>query len=224
MPNLRAIIDGNVLGLAPDLYLRDNVGDTGLPHNGPISASPDIILMPVQITNPPNAFGDGSGTENDSTLGSSALTSQDNFLYVRCQPRRRPATNATATVFWSEVATLVSPDLWNLIGTTVPPSVPTGEVLTVTPGITWAEAEIPAPGHYCFVGIVDHPADPAPSPGSSDWTNFPTFIKNNNNVTWRNFNVIDNDPAVDPTAPRGFVAMPFLAPGAFDQARPCSSR
>jgi hypothetical protein len=222
MPNLRAVIDGNVLGLAPDLYLRDFVGDTGLPHSGPISASPDIILMPVQINNPQNAFGAGSGTENDSTLGSSALTSQDNFLYVRVLNQGGgAATNATATVFWSEVATLVSPDMWNLVGSAVLPSVPTGEVLTVSPGITWAAADIPAPGHYCFVGIVDHPGDPAPSPGQLlDWTNFTNFIKNNNNVTWRNFNVIDNDPAVDPTTPRGFVAMPFLAPGAFDRARP----
>ena len=111
--------------------------------------------------------------------------------------------------------------MWNLVGSAVLPSVPTGEVLTVSPGITWVEADIPAPGHYCFVGIVDHPGDPAPSPGQLlNWTNFTNFIKNNNNVTWRNFNVINNDPAVDPTTPRGFVAMPFLAPGAFDRARP----
>ena len=39
MPNLRGIVD-NVLGLVPDVYIRDNVGDTGAPHNGAISASP----------------------------------------------------------------------------------------------------------------------------------------------------------------------------------------
>jgi serine protease len=222
MPNLRAIIDGKVLGLAPDLYLRDFVGDSGEPHNGPISASPDIILLPVVINNPQNAFGAGSGTENDSTLGSSALTGQDNFIYARVLNQGGgAAVNATVTVYWSEVATLVSPDMWNLVGSATLANVPSGEVLTVSPGITWQQADIPAPGHYCFVGIVDHPGDLAPSPGQLlDWTNFTNFIKNNNNVTWRNFNVIDNDPAVDPTTPRGFVQLPFLAPGAFDKARP----
>jgi hypothetical protein len=102
------------------------------------------------------------------------------------------------------------------------PNVPTGEVLTVSPAITWPEAQIPAPGHYCFVGLVGHPQDPAPSPGDLlDWDNFRRFIRENNNVTWRNFNVEEGDPAPDPTAPKGFFALPFLAPGAFDRARPC---
>ena len=59
MPNLRAIIDGNVLNLAPDVYLRDFVGDTGDPHNSPISASPDVILRPSPVRIPQKAFGQG---------------------------------------------------------------------------------------------------------------------------------------------------------------------
>jgi hypothetical protein len=40
------------------------------------------------------------------------------------------------------------------------------------------------------------------------------------NVTWRNFNVDNNDPDVqDPTVPKGFKALKFLAPGAPDKAR-----
>ena len=222
MPNLRAIIDGNVLGLAPDLYLRDFVGDTGLPHAGPISASPDIILRPTVVANPQAAFGAGSGTESDSMLGFTAETGQDNFIYARVLNQGGGAAiNAIVTVYWSQVATLVSPDMWTLVGSATLPNVPTGEVLTVAPGITWPAAGIPAPGHYCFVGIVGHPGDPAPSTGALlNWTNFNNFIRNNNNITWRNFNVEDNDPAPDPATPKGFVAMPFLAPGAFDRARP----
>lgn len=222
MPNLRAIIDGNILGLTPDLYLRDFVGDTGEPHSGPISASPDIILRPTVVANPQAAFGAGSGTENDATLGFTAEAGQDNFLYVRVLNQGgTAAVNATATVYWSPVATLVTPDLWTLVGSAVLPSVPTGEVLTVAPGITWPSAAIPAPGHYCFVGLVGHPDDPAPSPGDLlNWTNFTNFIRNNNNITWRNFNVEDNDPSPDPSVPRGFQALRFLAPGAPDIARP----
>ncbi len=46
MPNLRAIIESDVLNVAPDVYLRDNLADTGDPHGGAISSSPDIILRP----------------------------------------------------------------------------------------------------------------------------------------------------------------------------------
>src|SRR4029450_9658906 len=202
--------------------LRDFVGDTGEPHSGPISASPDIILRPSVVANPQAAFGAGSGTENDATLGFTAEAGQDNFLYVRVLNQGgTAAVNATATVYWSPVATLVTPDLWTLVGSAVLPSVPTGEVLTVAPGITWPSAAIPAPGHYCFVGLVGHPDDPAPSPGDLlNWTNFTNFIRNNNNITWRNFNVEDNDPWPDPSVPRGFQALRFLAPGAPDIARP----
>ncbi len=221
LPNLRAIIDGNALGLAPDIYLRDFVGDSGEPHTGPISASPDVILRQAAVAAPQAAFGPGSGTENSNTLSDAAEAGQDNFVYVRVLNQGgSAAANVTARVFWSEVATLVSPDLWHPLGSVVLPNVPTGEVLTVSDAITWPAAQIPAPGHYCFVALLDHPRDPAPSPGALlNWNNFNDFIRNNNNVTWRNFNVVDNDPATDPQAPKGFVALPFLMPGAFDEPR-----
>lgn len=221
MPNLRAIIEGDILNLAPDLYLRDFVGDAGEPHMGAISASPDIILLPGPVADPQGSFGAGSGTENSDTLGFTVEAGQDNTIYVRVLNQGgSPATNAVATVFWSPPATLVTPDLWTLVGTAVLPNVPTGEVLTVSPAITWPKAQIPPPGHYCLVGMIGHPQDPAPSPGDLlDWDNYFRFIRENNNVTWRNFNVEDNVPAPDPDTPKNFVAMPFLAPGAFDKAR-----
>ena len=49
----------------------------------------------------------------------------------------------------------MSPDLWHPIGSVVLPSVPTGEVLTVSDALTWPSAQIPAPGHSCFGGILD---------------------------------------------------------------------
>lgn len=215
MPNLRAIIDGNVLGLSPDVYVRDFVGDSGEPHIGNISASPDIILLPAPVADPQAAFGAGSGTENSATLGSTAETGHDNVLYVRVRNQgMSPATDVEARVFWSEVATLVTPDMWHEVGSVTIPNVPSGEVLTVSDAITWPAADIPAPGHYCFVGLVGNGRDPAPEPADFlNWTNFTNFIQNNNNVTWRNFNVEPPGPAAEPKA------LPFLFPGAPDKAR-----
>jgi serine protease len=221
MPNLRNVFD-SVFNTAPDVYIRDFVGDAGEPHAGAISASPDIILRPTPVANPQVAFGAGSGTENDATLGSTAEIGQDNLIYVRVLNQGgSAATNVEATVFWAPVATLVTPDLWTLVGTTILPNVPIAEQLTVSDAIVWHQADIPGPGHYCFVGLVGNAADPAPGPADFlNWDNFRRFIRENNNVTWRNFNVENNDPDVDdPTAPKGFKALKFLAPGAPDKAR-----
>ncbi|MCK5711384.1 MAG: S8 family serine peptidase, partial [Hyphomicrobiaceae bacterium] len=151
MPDLAAIVP--TLGLVPDIYLRDAVGDTGtIPWTGSISASPDVIVLPSPVADPQLAFGEGSGTENSSTLGYEAESVHDNTIYVRVRNRGgSPATNVIATVYWSEVATLVTPSTWHLIGNVTLPSVPVCDVLTVSPALTWLKADIPATGHYCFV-------------------------------------------------------------------------
>lgn len=220
MPNLRSIID-TVLNLTPDVYLRDFVGDSGEPHIGAISSSPDLILNKTEVLNPQTAFGAGSGTENDNTLGTDAEIGQDNFIYVRVLNQGgADAANVRATVFWAPPATLITPDLWTLVGSVVLPNVPVGEVLTVSNKITWPAAAIPAAGHYCLVGLIGNAADPAPDPADfMDWNNFNRFIRDNNNVTWKNFNVHNNDPDTDPAVPKGFFALPFLAPGAPDRRR-----
>ena len=220
MPNLRGIIE-NTLGLVPDIYLRDAVSDTGaIPFGGGISASPDVIVRPSTVADPAASFGEGSGTENSNTLGYEVEAGQDNFLYVRMKNRGMSAANGvTARVFWSEVATLVTPDMWNEIGFTAPVNVPQGDTLVVAGPLTWPKSEIPGTGHYCFVAMLDHAQDPAPpippGPPAFDWNGFRDYIRNHNNVTWRNFNVVDAlpDPSGDPAE------FPFLIAGSPDRSR-----
>src|SRR5215211_6781277 len=102
MPNLRAIFELK-LGLTPDVYLRDAIGDTGVvPSTGMISASPDIIVRSTRVDNPAGDFGQGSGNENSDTLSSEVEFGQDNFIYVRMRNRNTAvAANTTATVYWS---------------------------------------------------------------------------------------------------------------------------
>jgi hypothetical protein len=218
MPDLRAIIDDTLVVGHADLYLRDHPGDTGDTHTGSISTSPDIIVRPDEVLDPQTMYGEGSGTENSTTLGYEAEGGQDNVIYARVRNRGPvDATNATVTVYWSEVGTLITPDLWNLVGQTTLTSVPAGNVLTVSDAIVWPEAEIPATGHYCFVGIVETVADPAPTLAElADFDVFRSFIRNNNNVTWRNFNVVENIP--DPDAGDPAIMLPFHVAGAPDRA------
>lgn len=217
MPDLKQIINQNSIGIAPDVYVRDFVGDTGDIHTGAISSSPDIILRPAMEPNPQVAFGEGSGSENSNMLGSTAVAGQDNFIYVRVRNRGGSnAANVKAEVFWSPVATLSTPNLWTLIGSVVLPNVPPADTLTVSNAITWPAAAIPGSGHYCFVALIGNANDPPPAPADLlNWDNFQRLIRDNNNVTWRNFNVVD----VEPVAGSNYVELDFMAPGAPDQAR-----
>jgi serine protease len=222
MPDLKSIIQGGVLNQTPDVYIRDFVGDVGDPHTRAISASPDVILLPSKVAESQVSFGQGSNQENNNMLGYEAKTGQDNFIYVRVLNRGgAAAANVVASVFWSPVSTLVTPDLWTLVGTVTIPNVPSPNVLTVSKAITWSQAAIPGPGHYCLVCLVGNEDDPAPPTSDFlDFDKYRRFIRENNNVTWRNFNVVPNVPS-PPSAgyPKEIIVLPFLAPGAPDIGR-----
>ncbi|MBK7970789.1 MAG: hypothetical protein IPK08_18740 [Bacteroidetes bacterium] len=119
------------------------------------------------------------------------------------------ATNVNATIFWSPPPTLITPEFWTLVGNVVIPNVPTGDILTVSIEL-FVSADIPVAGHYCFLGLLNA-QDPAPDPADFlNWDHFTRFIRDNNNVTWKNFNIRDNDPDVDPSVPKGFLLCHFL--------------
>ena len=210
-----------------DVYLRDNVGDDGsVPSVGSISRSPDIITRKTTVADGDASFGEGSGTENSNTLGYEVESGQDNYIYVRAKNRGyEDTTDVKTDVYWSEVSTLVTPNFWNFIGTTNPIDVPTGDTLVVADPITWSQADIPHEGHYCFVGITGNTYDPHTltqadvagwATGAMTWEGYYDLIRGNNNVAWRNFNVVDVDPDV---AAESFGAFRFEFRGAFDRNR-----
>lgn len=196
MPDLRQLL--------PDVYIRDNLTDDGIaPTAGLLSISPDVIVTTATVANPQATYGAGSANENVDTLGEQVEFGQTNYVYVRMKNRGTGiAAGCRATVYWSDPATLVTPSVWTLIGTTAPVDV--GPSLTVTDALAWNG--VPATGHYCFVAVIDHPLDPAPALPTGGWTEFVDFIRGNNNVTWRNFNVVDlvaNAPEPAPFMIRG---------------------
>jgi hypothetical protein len=223
MPNLKRILQ-DALGIAPDLYMRDYVGDTGATHAGAISLSPDVIVRPQADPDPAVTF--GLGTEADLMLGPTVTAGQDNFVYVRVWNRASVAAAAATTVevFYASAATLLTADAWTRIGSVTIGNVPANNVMTVSPPIRWAAADVPAPGHYCFVALVGNAQDPAPTRASFlNFDYFFMYIRNNNNVTWRNFDVVAAPP---PPPPPGLgaeggddYAFDFMAPGAWDSDR-----
>lgn len=199
-----------------DVYLRDNANDSGEePSTGSISASPDIRIHKTS-SNPADAFGPQSGTE--------AEFGQNNFVFARVHNRGNRVARAATDIYWSEVSTLVTPDQWNHIGRTGAHTVNPGGN-SVSNALTWDPQDDGAgPGHYCFVGVTGSEQDMRPiSPQSA--ATFPAFatfddfrdlIRNHNNVTWRNFNIVD---AILNFAPDSEKKARFKFPGAFDRPR-----
>jgi hypothetical protein len=146
---------------------------------------------------------------------------QDNFVYVRVRNRGgSAAVGVLADVYWAPSAALVTPDLWTPIGTATIAQVPAGDVLTVSPAITWPAAKLPAVGAYAFVAVLRGAADPPlHTVGLEDWDTFVDLVRRNGKVAWRNFNVVSIQPIQSGLA-AGFVALDFIAPGPPDRARP----
>lgn len=232
MPDLKAIIDTHFNGgsgntTIPDIYIRDHVGDTGeTTPDGFVSSSPDIIVRQQPISNPSTALGTGSGTESNPALSEPVLAAHNHSLYVRVLNRGDATSSPTSvTLYWSEPATLVTPSLWHEIGTTtISPSIASNQ-LDVSPVLDWPASAVPGAGHYCFVAVAGTEGDPAPNLPAT-FPDFVKFVRERNNVAWRNFNVVSARP--DGTASGGngdgWHYFPVHVPGAWDADREFSVR
>ncbi|KAK4098486.1 subtilisin-like protein [Parathielavia hyrcaniae] len=218
MPNLKGIINtvfNDTTGGSPDIYIRDHVGDTGDVTWGGVSSSPDIIVRQQPVTDPDALFGAGSGTETNPALSQPVLSGQDHSLYVRLQNRGTgPASNADVTVYWSEPATLVTPNFWTEIGlVTFPSDIPADNTLAISPRLAWPADKVPASGYYCFVALAGAANDPVPTIPNT-FPDFVRFVRENNNAAWRNFNFVPL-----PLTEGEWVKLPVAVPGAFDASR-----
>jgi hypothetical protein len=190
------IDDAYPLGPLPEqvplLYTRHNLADDGTSHTGSLSDSPDIILKNDPVANPQVIFSTLASIASDTESDPDVITGQANYVYLRVWNRGLDAANVFATVYWSPPATLVTPNMWNLIGSAYYPDVPPGSLVKVSnPGIPWPGDQIPRPGHYCFVTTVGSSYAPAPNSGSfASFDDFVNFVYTHNNITWRNFNVV----------------------------------
>ncbi|MEP7217690.1 MAG: hypothetical protein ABI876_02175, partial [Bacteroidota bacterium] len=170
----------------------------------------DIIIRSATVANPQTAFGAGSGQENSVNLSQTVRTGHDSYIYIRMQNRGSvPATNVDVNLYWSPSSTLITPAMWHPVGSVRVPSVPTGNVLMVSPSILWPAAQVP-PGHYCFIAVAGTVHDEAPNPSAfTTLDQYATFLQRNNNVAMRNFHVVDRQL-------NGPYQAGFIVPGWFD--------
>jgi hypothetical protein len=224
-PGLQYTDDVYPLGPAPSelpaLYLRHNLADDGTSHSGTLGSSPDIIVKNAEVPNAQAIYSTPASIASDTESDPYVVDNVTNYVYVRAWNRGATAQNAFASVYWSPPSTLVTPPMWNLIGTSYFPELPVpGQPVQVSmPGIPWPASAIPTPGHYCFVATLGNNYQPAPNPEIltlAGWNDYVNFIYQNNNVTWRNFNVMHVNMGGLKSPIGGRLGLPFHLAGAWD--------
>jgi hypothetical protein len=173
-----------------DVFIRDNLQDTGQEPlaGGGISCSPDINHFRDQLANPQASLG-SAAAKNQNNLFDNIEFGQTNYIYVRLQNRGYSTSDADVDIYWSLPSTLPTPGSWNYVGTIHVPAINPGDFKVGGP-LLWST--VPAEGHYCFVAVLGNTQDPKPDINnvhSAD--DFYNLIRQNNNVTWKNFDVYD---------------------------------
>lgn len=185
------------VGIGPDLFIRDRLVDTGQEPDVASCMSPDIIVRQAKADAATLAQ---IGDFTNGSLGQDMeLGTADNYVYFRLQNRGSSPASGTFRLFLSPVSTFPTPATWHEVGHYDFPNIGAA-------GGTWAPPTpddcltIPAAlmstlgtGHYCFVGIIESDADPAPDRLQIDTVDeFHAFIAGSNNYAWRNCNLYDN--------------------------------
>ncbi len=175
-----------------DLYLRDNLADTGVEpsQGGGFSLSPDIHHF-RDVLSDPAATLLGPGALTNGTLFEDIEIGQHNQIYARAHNRGYSTSDATVDVYWTLPSTLPTPTSWTLIGSIALPLIAPDQHGIGGP-LEWPADQIPSAGHYCFVGVLGNAQDPPPDlAGITTTTDFYELIRENNSVVWKNFDVDD---------------------------------
>lgn len=125
--------------------------------------------------------------DDDGTYYQNVKYGQDNYVYVNVRNRGNlVAQNTKIEVFRSRAGLGQSRYRgWGLVGTAEIDSLAPQASKVVK--IKWLQADIPNPGHYCFYVVLTNDQDPLFTPETS---NMVQNTRNNNNIAWRNFNVV----------------------------------
>lgn len=173
-----------------DVYIRNSLSDTGTePYTGgSLCHSPDIIIRKHPVINPQAAFADmiiDPGSDN-------AEIGNDNYIYVRVHNEGPVASDIHVRVFFAPLNTTCGPDLWEYIGQIDFYNVPAGGD-AVSDALVWENVPNPYPAdHFCLIASIEGFGDPHPDPaGISNSLQYMDFIRNHNNICYRNITFED---------------------------------
>ena len=181
-----------VLDIPADIYLRDNLEDTGAEPtpSGGLSMSPDIHHYRDALSDPQAVLGSAAAQQRND-LFEIIEKGQNNYIYVRLRNRGTKVAEAEIDLYWTPPSTLPTPGSWNLIGNFTVANVLPGQI-TVSEPLIWSGSQIPNTGHYCFIAVLGTADDPKPNIADINTIDeFYALIRGSNNVAWKNFDVED---------------------------------
>ncbi len=219
MPDLRAILQDRLALLASPV-MRKFVGEEWRQgEGGPVSASPDIVVAPL---NSALDWGQGGGRENHPSPGGVIDLNNPVDLIVRMRNRGlEEADDVRADLYCSEAATLLTPELWQTIGSSsLPFHLPPGDELTAAPAIVWNPANYSAntvqqpPQAFALMAIFTNGEKPPPPPPSAPYFDWNTFLRfqRSRHVACRNVHWVQL-PSTGP------LDLHFMVTGAPDRSR-----
>lgn len=158
-----------------DVWARDRPADTGLEPDPatvgqPMWTSPDIWVR---------------NQDDDIPQHENPEQGQVNYVHVEVRNRSTvAAASVPVSVYVANASVGLSwPGQWTLVGTATVTNVPAGG--SVVAKVPWTPT---ASGHFCLVARLLAPDDPMTFPETTDIT---YNTRQNNNVVWRNVNVVD---------------------------------
>ncbi|MEA2604454.1 MAG: extracellular elastinolytic metalloproteinase [Acidobacteriota bacterium] len=163
-----------------DVWIQDTPSDTGLEPDPATVGQPMWQSQDIWVRNSLT-----NGPHENPEYG------QVNYIHVRVRNRSSvAAANVPVKVYFANASVGLSwPANWTLINT--------GNVVSLAPGastevvVPWSPPGPPPPSHFCLVARLDTAQDPMTFP---ETTNIDLNVRNNNNIAWRNVNVVDLIP------------------------------
>lgn len=187
-----------------NILIRDSLQDTGtVPSPGYPYTSPDIICtQQTQVSNPTTYFTNNYYSDPNQPV----ISNQNNYIYMRGKNLGSDTSSGTVYLYWCPSSLLMLPTQWtqnvlqaNIGGNWQPyntfPTVAPNSITVTQAPFTWAPAPPPAGQHYCTIGAVSTPQNPwstANIPPFPTWDSFVLWVRNNQNICWRNITLVVN--------------------------------
>lgn len=189
------------------ILVRDSQQDTGIvPSPGYPYTSPDVICVQQNTyQNPMAQFGTTTSYGSDPNLP--LVNGQNNNFYMRGLNMGATSQGGAAYLYWSKASLLLTPNLWfnqpltallnhQPQNSVALPAVAANQVTVGAIPFNWTPPSISGNDHFCLIGAVNTVAPyvwpPAQAPSFASFDAFVLWVRNNQNICWRNLSLISN--------------------------------
>lgn len=162
-----------------NVWMKDTWNDTGLEPD-PATASEAMWRSPyIWVRNAQDAQLTHQHQHQNPEFGST------NFIYAKLHNGATTTQSGTLEVYFASASTSLSwPSDWTLLGSVTVNGLVGGSTRIIEQ--QWSS--IPSTGHFCLLARWLSAADPMATP---EGTNIGANVRANNNLVWRNVNVVD---------------------------------